>query len=139
MTTAGSNELCSLQLGDLSSAELRWWAAILAGGRGWHATLNRDEKEYFSPWECHLADNCFTLLHSRTRSPIPSDLTPPSSVEAQAYLVSFARSHGCLDQLLAAFAAAITLPSHLRFGAPITLPKPVQGPSERASQKIERF
>jgi hypothetical protein len=49
---------------------------------------------------------------------------PPSSGEAQQYLSNFARFHNAYDQLVAAFVASLTIPSQLRFGAPVTLPKP---------------
>lgn len=53
-----------------------------------------------------------------------SSLDPPSSAEARNFLCRFARLHDAFDQLIAAFTAALTLPSHIRFGARIVLPEP---------------
>src|SRR3954452_9009880 len=33
----------------------RWWAAILAPGEGWYATLELEGILYRSPWSAHLA------------------------------------------------------------------------------------
>jgi hypothetical protein len=44
-----SIDLFYLRLGGIESAEVRWWAAILAPVCGLHATLDRDGKKYYSP------------------------------------------------------------------------------------------
>jgi hypothetical protein len=116
-------------IGSNDMAEVHWWAAILAEGRGWEATLARDGKQYYPPWECHLDSSLFRLRHC---GHIPSSsyaLEPPSAAEAYGYLCNFARFHDTFDQLIGALAAAMTLPSHNRFGAPITLPKPINRPN----------
>lgn len=56
-----SSGLFELPLEHVEPAEARWWAAILAGGSGWRATLYRDGKEYSAPWACHLAKHSFIL------------------------------------------------------------------------------
>lgn len=38
-----------LDIGSNDIAAVQWWAAILADGRGWEATLARDGKEYYPP------------------------------------------------------------------------------------------
>ena len=45
------------------------------------------------------------------------DIEPPSSYKARAYFIRFARVHDCFDQLIYTFAAALTIPAHIRFGA----------------------
>ncbi|KAJ5587824.1 uncharacterized protein N7459_003589 [Penicillium hispanicum] len=116
-----------LEIGSNNHAEIRWWAAVLAAGRGWSATLRRENRDYYSVWEFHLNSSPFWLSH-------PTDLAlghsnePASSSKAQEYLISFARVHDCFDQLAWAFAAALTLPEPNRFGARVTLPMPTKGP-----------
>lgn len=114
-----------LDIGSDNCAEVRWWAAILAEGCGWEATLARDGKEYYPPWECHLNNSPFRLHHCAQNLSSISAVDAPSSAEAQGYLFNFARFHDAFDQLIVAFAAAITLPSHNRFGSSIVLPKPI--------------
>lgn len=50
-------ERFDLDIGCDSIHAVRWWAAILAGGRGWQATLSRESGTYFAPWEFHLSDS----------------------------------------------------------------------------------
>ncbi|KOS39506.1 hypothetical protein ACN38_g9653 [Penicillium nordicum] len=98
------------------------------------ATLARDGKEYYPPCECHLDSSTFRLRHC---AQIPSSISsePPSAEEALEYLYNFARFHDAFDQLIAALAAAITLPSHNRFGASIILPKPINRPASPSSRQ----
>lgn len=117
-----------LDIGSNDVAEVRWWAAILAEGHGWKATLTRDGKQYYPPWECHLDSSLFRLWHCAHIPPSTSVFEPPSAADAHEYLCNFAQLHDAFDQLIGAFAAAITLPSHNRFGASITLPKPINRP-----------
>jgi hypothetical protein len=120
-----TGEYIELDTGCESVAEARWWAAILAGGRGWQATLTRGSEAYFPPWECHLNSNSFRIRHHtelQTQSSFPT-LAPPSSAIAQQYLHNFARHHDAFDQLICALAATMTLPMHNRFGAAVVLPR----------------
>lgn len=125
-----------LDIGSDRVAEVRWWAAILAGGRGWQAELTRGSETYFPPWECHLDSSFFRICHhADLLSSIPI-LEPPSSAEAQEYLSNFARHHDAFDQLICALAAAMTLPMHNRFGASIALPKPIDGQGSRQQTEV---
>jgi len=124
-----------LDIGCDRVAEVRWWAAVLAGGRGWEATLTRESRAYFPPWECHLSSSAFRVCHhAELPSSIPI-LEPPSSAEAQEYLSNFARQHDAFDQLIYALSATLTLPMHNRFGASIALPRPISG--HRLRQQTE--
>jgi hypothetical protein len=115
----------SIPIGNADANECRWWSAILAGDCGWRAILNRSGGAYYPPWACHLNPKArLNIRYERTSHLSPSVTYPPSSGEAQQYLCNFARLHNAYDQLIAAFVAALTIPSHLRFGAPVTLPKP---------------
>ncbi|KAE8323648.1 hypothetical protein BDV39DRAFT_195723 [Aspergillus sergii] len=83
-----------IDIGTDDLAEVQWWGAILAGGQGWQATLTRDGKEDYPPWECHLntqeylfnlaralAATMTILLHSRFGAcitlPLPKPESPP--------------------------------------------------------------
>ncbi|PYI31171.1 hypothetical protein BP00DRAFT_301121, partial [Aspergillus indologenus CBS 114.80] len=127
-----------LEVDDIESDEARWWAAILATGSGWHATLIRKNEIHYSPWECHLAQSPFRLC-TGPGVPLSSlqDSKPPSSAEAQKYLLKFARSRHCFDQLIAAFVVTLTIPSHSRFGASVILPKPAQDNVMSPDQGVE--
>ncbi|KAF2245052.1 hypothetical protein BU26DRAFT_490162 [Trematosphaeria pertusa] len=115
----------TIPIGNVDTNERRWWAAILAGGCGWQATLNRSGNAYCPPWACHLNQReRFNIRYEGTPHLSPDVSHPPSSTEAQQYLCNFAKLHDAYDQLIAAFVASLTIPSHLRFGAPVTLPKP---------------
>ncbi|KAE8137960.1 hypothetical protein BDV38DRAFT_292574 [Aspergillus pseudotamarii] len=121
-------------------AELRWWAAILAEGRGWQATLTREGKEYYPPWDCHLNSSSFRLHHwAQLPASTPTINTePPSSAQAQDYLFNLARYHDAFDQLISALAATLTIPLHNWFGASITLPlpKPENRPISRRNTEL---
>ncbi|KAK2883365.1 hypothetical protein FQN49_000005 [Arthroderma sp. PD_2] len=117
---------CSMHIGEVDQQELRWWSAILANGCGWRATLTRSNKEFLPPWACHLSDkeSSIILHHNPKPNSTSNSPKPPSSAEAQSYLVRLATMYDASDQLLAAFTAALTLPKNNRFGAPIILPMP---------------
>ncbi|EFQ99460.1 hypothetical protein MGYG_02471 [Nannizzia gypsea CBS 118893] len=107
-----SNTSYGLPIGDVTEQESRWWAAVLAKGCGWRATLTRGDKEYCPPWACHLKyGEPFTLLHDNPELCLSSEVDPPSSALAQGYLIRLAEMHDVFDQLLAAFTAALTIPS----------------------------
>ena len=122
----GGDEYFNLDTQSGSAAEVRWWAAILAGGSGWHATLARGNETYFSPWECHLGGNAFTIAHDAGSLSSLLGVEPPSSAIAQEYLYKLARHQNAVDQLICAFAATLTLPAHNRFGSKIILPRPMR-------------
>ncbi|KAF1949131.1 hypothetical protein CC80DRAFT_529610 [Byssothecium circinans] len=104
----------TIPIGNADANECRWWAAILAG-----------DCAYYPPWACHLNPKARFNIRYEGTSHLSSGVThPPSSGEAQQYLCNFARLHNAYDQLVAAFAGALTIPSQVRFGAPVTLPKP---------------
>ncbi|PWY74345.1 hypothetical protein BO70DRAFT_258581, partial [Aspergillus heteromorphus CBS 117.55] len=127
---ASSSSFIPLEIKGSDPDEIRWWAAVLAAGNGWQATLTRNGKQYYPPWECHLGNSPFVLQLRDQKLLLAlsgSTFKPPSSATALAYLCNFALSHDAFDQLLAAFTAIMTFPPHARFGAPIRLPPPLQG------------
>ncbi|KAE8409028.1 hypothetical protein BDV37DRAFT_278536 [Aspergillus pseudonomiae] len=117
----GSNSLYTqgyiIDIGTDDFAEVQWWAAILAEGRG-----------------------CPFRLHHRAHLPSaisPINLEPLSSAQAQEYLFNLARYHDAFDQLISALAATMTIPLHNRFGASITLPLPQPGHSPISHRNTE--
>ncbi|KAJ5112940.1 hypothetical protein N7456_001474 [Penicillium angulare] len=136
-----TEEYFDLDIGCDSLSAVRWWAAILAGGRGWQATISRhNETTHFSPWESHLETSYFRICYNAESESLPSaNMEAPSSAEALEYLYNMARKHDVFDQLICAFAATMTLPSHNRFVAPVTLPKPLHGHGPRQDQNTERI
>ncbi|KAL2808626.1 hypothetical protein BJX63DRAFT_408643 [Aspergillus granulosus] len=127
-TLDDSRSCFSLDLNGCDTAEAQWWAALLAPGHGWQAILKRDGKNYYPPWECHLGDPSLFKLKHHAPLYFSKDIPPPSSNKAQKFLYKLARQYNCFDQLLAAFAAALTFPRHARCGYYITLPLPLQSP-----------
>ncbi|KAI2707715.1 hypothetical protein CBS147332_6773 [Penicillium roqueforti] len=128
---SNASDYFELDIGGDSVAEVRWWAAILAGGRGWQATLLRGNEAYFPPWEYHLNGNDFRICHDTELPYFLPTLEPPSSAVAREYLYNFARRHDAFDQLICALAATLMLPMYGRFGAAIVLPRPMRRQGSR--------
>jgi hypothetical protein len=61
----------------------------------------------------------FQLHHSYANNIL--QLLPPSAAKAREYLLGLAERRNVYDQLLAAFVALLTIPSHGRFGTAISL------------------
>ncbi|PGH11056.1 hypothetical protein AJ79_05098 [Helicocarpus griseus UAMH5409] len=98
-----------IPVGDADEQGLQWWAAVLAKGRGWRATLAQADRDL--------------------------DYRPPSSMQAWNYLLRLAQTHSAVDQLVGAFTATLTIPIYQRFGAAVTFPQPHLGTGP--SRKIE--
>lgn len=117
-----------VRLGTADVAAHRWWAAILASGCGWQAVLHRSGHDYYPPWSYHLnGSEQFQILYDQADEPSEASFVsacPPSSAQALQYLHDFARVHNAYDQLLAAFAAVLTVPQGNRLGIPVVLPNP---------------
>lgn len=57
--------LISIQLGDVSPQEARWWAAILALGQGWQADMVYEQQTFLAPCSIYLQPSSgFVLLHT---------------------------------------------------------------------------
>ncbi|KAG9780210.1 hypothetical protein KCU88_g3774, partial [Aureobasidium melanogenum] len=117
----------AISVGKADPGACRWWAAVLAGGCGWKAVLHRSGHDFHAPWACHLKfnnDEQIKFYHSpSTDSSSFATAKPPSSTQALQHLMDFAKLHDVVDQLLAAFAGALTLPPRQRYGAPVVLPQ----------------
>jgi hypothetical protein len=77
-----TGEYFDLDIGCDSVSAVRWWAAVLVGGRGWQATLSREDGTYFSPWEFHLSDSHFRIYYYKELPSSFPNLEAPSLTEA---------------------------------------------------------
>ncbi|KAK4125988.1 hypothetical protein N657DRAFT_662338 [Parathielavia appendiculata] len=135
--TPGAPRGVTVDIGDASAKEARWWAAILAPGRGWQAGMTLGEDSTFwSPWSFRLqAGPRFTisLQEKPPRQPVLLQQRKPRSrsrrlesaptfSEALGYLNNFCVRHGILDQSHAALAAVLLLPAMKDLVSEIKLP-----------------
>jgi hypothetical protein len=97
-----------VDLGDVKSAEERWWRAVLAPGQGWHAIVQRPQ--FYSPWSVSsTGEYTFLIASSASNSP-QCGLQPPSFQHAYNYLLKFCRRHNLGGQAYVALAATLILP-----------------------------
>ncbi|KAF4425108.1 immunoglobulin variable region used by the itc63b heavy chain [Fusarium austroafricanum] len=117
--------LISVQLGDISPHEARWWAAILAPGQGWQAELAYEQQTSLAPWSICLQQSFgFLLLHT---TDFLSSIYPTATFsDATHYLNRFCARHIVFDQSQAALASVLLIPS---MGSPRSLRLPT--PSSR--------
>lgn len=121
-----------VNIGTADKAELCWWKTILADRPAWFAKLHGEAprkdmpKCYHSPWQCHLVGSkSFSVQSVECASVERASSHPPSSRNAYNYLRRFADLHDANDQLEAALISALTVPAHMRHGAPVVLPTPL--------------
>lgn len=98
-------------------AEARWWAAILAEGQGWKATLSLDGDTLLGPWSFkHQPSNPFLIrkdLAFQNGSAVAYEsAAPPSCLKALHFLDSFCLDRNIADQSQAALAAVLLMPSY---------------------------
>ncbi|KAI5864548.1 hypothetical protein GGS23DRAFT_604176 [Durotheca rogersii] len=118
--------LVKVDIGDASSEEVRWWAAILAPEQGWQATMTLDQDEKVSPWSVRLPSKPrFLVSRKRTASPPPSPPhSAPSFADAVRSLDSFCVRHNIMDQSYAALAAVLLFPTLSEEDEVLQLPAP---------------
>jgi hypothetical protein len=130
-----------VDIGEICERAARWWAAILAPGEGWHATLELGDKLYRSPWSAHIASTQTLKLRKisiRGTTDIRSPVTAPSSEEALDYLREYCERHGISSQCIPALAVSLFLPWKNSDGGPsviLPLPKPSRAPVPELQQK----
>ncbi|KAI9749689.1 MAG: hypothetical protein M4579_006779 [Chaenotheca gracillima] len=101
----------------------RWWAALLAAGQGWKATMSATQSVHHSPWSLHLDERVFAI-----DEPFDiEDVACPRSTEAFRLLMDFCSKRGLMSQVEAALGVALTLPSHAYLKLPPRLPRPNHG------------
>jgi hypothetical protein len=125
-----------VDLGDIDDDAWRWWAAILAPGEGWQASIVRFDRIYLSPWSIRLlAQQRFVLRRAPRKTqqqerepPYDAERTAPSSTMALQYLSDFCTLHRIYGQCFAALSATLLIPYHAGI-AQLLLPKPHFWPS----------
>ncbi|KAL9632748.1 MAG: hypothetical protein Q9204_003664 [Flavoplaca sp. TL-2023a] len=126
-----------IDIGQECERAARWWAAILAPGEGWYATIDFGDKIYRSPWSAHIASPILLKLRNTSVTHKQSE-TPISSDEALNYLREYCELHGISSQCIPALAASLFLPwknSDDGASAVLPLPKPSRIPVSRPRQK----
>ena len=112
-----------LDASESSIAEVGWWRAILAPGKGWEASINRHNRLWSSPW-CleNDSDDRFIVVSENS---LGSDNKPPTYNQSRDMLYQFAARHGLLRQSSMALMAALIIPTHHVWGIPVRLPAPI--------------
>jgi hypothetical protein len=109
-TTSHHQKAINIDIGNVNSEETRWWAAILASGQGWQATMALEQDSFPSPWSIRLQSvSQFVLQRGMSVSPSPHVTT--SFSDAYSYLNRFCEYHNIIDQSHAALAAVLLFPS----------------------------
>ncbi|KIL89519.1 hypothetical protein FAVG1_07099 [Fusarium avenaceum] len=130
--------LISIQLGDTSPQEARWWAAVLAPGQGWQADMAYEQETFLAPWSIHLQqDFGFALLHMTDS--VSSLHSAATFSDAFQYLDKFCAQHNITDQSHAALASVLLLPSMGSLKS-LRLPSPrgnITIPSRLASNTLD--
>ncbi|KAL7899281.1 hypothetical protein HDV63DRAFT_336704 [Trichoderma sp. SZMC 28014] len=129
--TPSSNEF-TVDLGDASDEEYRWWSALLSPGQGWKAT-----RLGHPVWAVSYTGNVKVNVISQPSASQPSEETeeteesgenseikPPTSKEAIAFLSRFASMYNLESQAVLGLAMALTVPLHKNMSSTIQLPKP---------------
>ncbi|KAK2760784.1 hypothetical protein FQN54_002022 [Arachnomyces sp. PD_36] len=120
-----------VDLDTIESHAARWWAAVLAPGEGWAATVCRKGQIYRSPWSVRTATiQSFVLrVVSHNHKSHDTEFSPPSSTDALRFLSDFCTTHNVHSQGLAALSAAMYLPFHNGATATLPCPKPCLKPT----------
>ena len=122
-----------IDIGNVEEKAARWWAAILANGEGYQATIVCGGKIYRSPWSiCFSSRERFQLQRCEEHTPTSTSILPPSSQEALLYLSDFCLLHNIRSQSSAALAACLHIP-FLR-GTTINLPLTKPYPNDPRSR-----
>lgn len=102
---------CTVDIGTASHASVRWWAAVLANGQGWQASVLHCGQNLQSPWAIQL--NCTKISISFVNS-LPcqtAESLPPTSAAAASYILQYVSYHRLENESSAAFCAALLLPT----------------------------
>lgn len=108
----------AIQLGDVTDRALRWWQAVLAPGEGWNASVLQNNRNLKAPWSVslQLSENSMIL---QGKPSILGDSAPPSSITATDYILAYVANHNVQGQSLAAFGAALLLPTQHQTSKPV--------------------
>ncbi|KAF2253675.1 hypothetical protein BU26DRAFT_515998 [Trematosphaeria pertusa] len=124
-TTSHQNDqnAINIDIGNANPEEARWWAAVLAPGQGWQATMALEQDSFSSPWSIRLQPGPRFFL-SPVINTSPSPHLTPSFSDACSYLNRFCEYHNTIDQSHAALAAVLLFPS-MGGHQPLQLPAPL--------------
>ncbi|KAM0524617.1 hypothetical protein ACHAPE_000715 [Trichoderma viride] len=127
--TPTSNEEFTVDLGEASDKEHRWWSALLSPGQGWKAT-----RSGHPVWAVSFTGNVGFNVISQPSDSQPTEeaeeteenneIKPPTSKEAIAFLSRFASLYNLESQAALGLAMALTVPLHKNMSSTIHLPKP---------------
>jgi hypothetical protein len=110
-----------VDIGEASPEEARWWAAVLAPGRGWQAAMELGRMSFWTPWAIRVQSGPLFVIPHQPKLPRHRE-KPPSFSEALGYLGKFCFRHQITDQSDAALAAVLLLPTMRGLGPDICLP-----------------
>jgi hypothetical protein len=126
--TPTSNEF-TVDLGEASDEEHRWWSTLLSPGQGWKAT-----RSGHPVWAVSFTGNVGFNVISQPSDSQPTEeaeeteenneIKPPTSKEAIAFLSRFASLYNLESQAALGLAMALTVPLHKNMSSTIHLPKP---------------
>ncbi len=100
----------ALDIRDAGPEEARWWAAVLAPGQGWQATMASGQDTFFAPWFVRLQPGCRFVLSTNSVFP-PCPTAALSFLESLSFLDKFCARRGVANQSQAALAAVLLFPS----------------------------
>jgi hypothetical protein len=133
-----------IDIGEKAARAARWWAAILAPGEGWRATIELQDTIYRSPWSAHITSSQILQLRNADVGFVTYEQfeTTPSSDEALEYLGEYCEYHGISSQCIPALAASLFLPwknSDKGASAVLPLPQPCRNPRSKPSPSSVHF
>ena len=141
-TNQGSGHFSvSIDIRDTSQEEARWWAAVLAPGQGWQATMTMEETAFWSPWSIQLKSGPRFSL-SAGALPIISPLSSATAASfsgALRFLERFCIRRNITDQSHAALAAVLLFPGMSSNDRVLHLPAPtnILAPASQQSTNSE--
>lgn len=95
-----------VDIGPAKPDEARWWAAILAPGQGWQATM---QSSLASPWSIRVESSSEFIISPETVVKA-SQGSASTFLEACRFLNKFCTRHNIVDQSHAALAAVLLFP-----------------------------
>ncbi|KAL1982515.1 hypothetical protein VTN96DRAFT_1240 [Rasamsonia emersonii] len=123
-----------IDLGTVDGSAARWWAAILAPGEGWCASITHDGQVYRSPWSVSVTSSRPLSLRGIINHP-DNESSPPSAADALRFLSEFCATYGLYGQCAAALTAALFIPFHNDATATLPLPRPYPRPNANISSQ----
>ncbi|EFY88568.1 hypothetical protein MAC_05333 [Metarhizium acridum CQMa 102] len=109
----------TVELGNASDEEYRWWVSLLTPGQGWRSPIPDQPI-----WSVAYTGNMNFRVVRAERAPASSHCNPPSSKQAVEFLSRFASRYNLESQSALALAMALTLPIHNDTSSMVQLPKP---------------